>query len=548
MILTLQRYVTRELLKTFALTAIGLTLVFSLCGLFMNMLHADILKAIQIAKILFLVLPVATTLTLPVSALFACAIVYGRLAADREFDACKASGINILRLLVPAVGLSVFTAGFTFASLNFLIPKITEQLNSIVKGDLQKVVYQALKTKGYGEFGGYYLRAGKTHLFDDNPDLKTILIEQAVFIQYEHDELTRCGTAESAQFDFSTDPSREMVTLGATLKKVRLLDIDREQLLEDEERPFAPVGLPSETKLNPKWLNLPQLLHYRDHPTELPMGRSRMLKLQALVREAQFYRYVREQLEGPKKMLELKDDRVRYEIRANAVRLDSESLRPELSKVHVAEFYRTGKRTYEADNCRIEVSRGGGGGTSPHASVTLGGKVVMADSSDPKHTIERRKWDLDKVGLSGLISVLPPLPDDRTLLGDYSSPQSVRADLPSLGLGTRVDDAREADRESVFSIRQRLTGLVHSQLAFSASSLVILVLAAALGIICRGGQVLTAFVISFIPGLLVVVMNIMGRQLSKNPDMFLPGLCVIWAGIAIVVLADVIVLAKYLKR
>jgi lipopolysaccharide export LptBFGC system permease protein LptF len=548
MILTLQRYVTRELLKTFALTAVGLTLVFALCGLFMNMLHADVLKAVQVAKILVLVLPIATTLTLPVSALFACAMVYGRLAADREFDACKASGINILRLLMPAVGLSICTASFTFASLNFLIPRISEQLNSIVKGDLQKVVYQTLKTKGYGEFGGYFLHADQTHLFDDRPELKTILIDRAVFIQYEHDELARCGTAESAQFDFSTDAARETVTLGATLKNVRLLDINREQLVEDEERPFAPVGLPTETKLNPKWLNLLQLLYYREHPTELPAGRTRLLKLQGLVREAQFYRYIREQLEGPKKMLELRDDRVRYEIRAGAVRLDSESLHPDLSRVHVVEFYRNGKRTYDADSCRIEVARGGGSGTTPYASLTLGGKVELVDSSDPKHKIERRKWDLDKVGLAGLFPVLPSLPDEKVLLGDYSSPESLRADLPSLGLGSRVDDAREADRGNVFSVRLRLTSLMHSQLAFSASSLVILILASALGIIFRGGQMLSAFVISFIPGLLVVVLNIMGRQLSKNPEMFLAGLGVIWAGIAIVAIADIIVLAKYLKR
>lgn len=548
MILTLQRYVGRELLKTFALTTAGLTLTFSLCGGVMNMIQADVLKAIQVAKILALVLPVAATLTLPVSALFACAMVYGRLAADREFDACKASGINIFRLLLPALGLSVFTAAFTFVFANYMIPRFIEQLDAIVKGDIQRVVYQALKTRGYGKFEGYYLHADQTHLFDDGPELKTILIKNAAFIQFERDELTRCGTAEAAQFDFSTDPASRTATLGATLKKVRLLDLNREQLFEDEERPFTPVGLRTEMKLNPKWLNLSQLWYYRAHPTELPTGRNRMLKLQGLVREAQFYRYIREQIEGPSKKVELSDDRIRYQIRAGAVRLDSESYRPELSRVHVVEFHKNGKRTYDADSCRIEVVRGGSGGTAPYASLTLGGQVVMVDSSDPKHKIERRKWDLDKVGLNNLLSALPALPDDRVLLGDYGTPASMKTDLPSLGLGSRVDDAREADRRSVFSVRQNLTGLVHSRLAFSASTLVILVLAAALGIIFRGGQMLTAFVISFIPGLLVVVMNIMGRQLSGNPDTFLTGLGVIWAGIAIVALADVVVLGKYLKR
>ena len=548
MILTLQKYVARELLKTFALTAIGLTLVFTFCGMVMNMLNADVLKAIQVVKILVLVVPLATTLTLPVSALFACAMVYGRLASDREFDACKASGINILRLLLPAIGLSVFTAGFTFEFLNYVIPGMTQQLDSIVKGDLQKVVYQTLKTKGYGKFTGNYVHADQVHLFDDKTEPKTILLEGAVFIQLERDQLARCGTAESAQFDFSTDPETEVVALGGTLKNVRLLDIGREQLLEDEERPFAPIGLPTETKLNPKWLNLRQLLYYRDHPAELPAGRNRMNLLHGLVREAQFYQYVRGQLDQPGKVLELNDGRVRYEIQAGTVRQDSETRHPELTRAHIVEYYRGGKRTYDADACRIEIVRGGSTATSPFASMTLTGKVVMVDSSDPTHRLERRKWDLDKVGVSNVLPSLPPLPSDEELLGDYSSPASMKTELTTVGLGTRVDDAREADRRNAFALRQKLTGLMHSQLAFSASSLVILVLAAALGIILRGGQMLTAFVISFIPGLLVVLMNIMGRQLSKNPEMFWAGLGAIWAGIAIVIIADFIVLGKYLKR
>ena len=102
----LQRYIARELLKTFGLATIALTLTFSLCGGVMNMIQAELLTAVQIARMMAFVLPIATTLTLPVAALYACANVYGRLVADNEFDACKASGINIHRLLAPAMALS----------------------------------------------------------------------------------------------------------------------------------------------------------------------------------------------------------------------------------------------------------------------------------------------------------------------------------------------------------------------------------------------------------------------------------------------------------
>ena len=73
MLKTLQWYIARELFKTFALTAFGLTLVFSLCGGVLNMIQAEVLTAVQVMRILTFVLPVATTLTLPVAALYASA-------------------------------------------------------------------------------------------------------------------------------------------------------------------------------------------------------------------------------------------------------------------------------------------------------------------------------------------------------------------------------------------------------------------------------------------------------------------------------------------
>ena len=152
MIGTLQRYVTRELLKTFVLTAVGLTLTFSLSGGVLNMVQTEVLTTVQMVRMLGFILPVATTLTLPISALFACAIVYGRLAADNEFDACKSSGINIHRLLVPAMGLSLVVAAFTFTFTNYFIPKFIEQLEVLVRQDMQRILIQALGTQGYVKY------------------------------------------------------------------------------------------------------------------------------------------------------------------------------------------------------------------------------------------------------------------------------------------------------------------------------------------------------------------------------------------------------------
>ena len=47
------------------------------------------------------------SLTLPIAALFAATIIYGRFSQDNELMACRASGICTLSLLRPAVWLGV---------------------------------------------------------------------------------------------------------------------------------------------------------------------------------------------------------------------------------------------------------------------------------------------------------------------------------------------------------------------------------------------------------------------------------------------------------
>jgi len=554
MVITLQRYVARELVKTFALTAIGLTLTFSLCGGVLNMIQAEVLTAVQLARMLGFVLPIALTLTLPISALFACAIVYGRLAADNEFDACRASGINIHHLLAPAFGLSIATAAFTYTFTNHLIPRFIEQLDKMVRSDIQKVVYQALSTRGHLRYRlksqVYVLYADQTYLYDENADVKTIQIERAAFLEMEEGRLARCGTADQARVDFIPTTAGGAPIVQASLSNIRSFDVRRNQFFDFASQPFDPMQIPQDIELEPKWLTLPQLLYYREHPLELHSIRDQLAKLRALVRRAQFYKYAYDQLTGPDKVLRLADEHVRYEIQAERVDRDEypDTLRPKLRKVTVKETFEGGWRKQTADTCTIDVTQSGFGAGPNIVIPSLRGNVTTTDSVDPTTPVERMKRDLEKVELPETLPGMPDVLDEKTLLGELSDPSAIEQKLPSLQLGDRVDDARESDRGDVFKLGQEIVGIIHSRLAFSASSLVILVLAAALGVIFRGGQLLTAFVIAFVPGLLVVVMNIMGRQLTENTGTHLIGIIVIWAAIAIFTAADAVVVGKYLKR
>ena len=98
---TLHGYILRELLKTLGLTLAALTVLFTMGGGLYNVIRYEGVSAADVLSFIPLLLPIVLTLTLPIAALFAATMVYGRLAADNELVACRAA---VYGALVPASG------------------------------------------------------------------------------------------------------------------------------------------------------------------------------------------------------------------------------------------------------------------------------------------------------------------------------------------------------------------------------------------------------------------------------------------------------------
>jgi lipopolysaccharide export LptBFGC system permease protein LptF len=93
-----------------------------------------------------------------------------------------------------------------------------------------------------------------------------------------------------------------------------------------------------------------------------------------------------------------------------------------------------------------------------------------------------------------------------------------------------------------------VVGTINERLAFSVSVFVLVILAAALGIIFRGSHMMVAFGISFVPMLFVIVMIVTGKQMSHNAATHGLGLAVMWSGIVAVAGLDVWTLTHVLRR
>src|SRR3982751_6323595 len=98
---TLFFYIFKDLFRIFMMTSGALAGIMSFGGL-LRPLTEHGLDASQVGKMLTYLTPAMTAYSFPVAALFAATMVYGRLSADNELTACRAGGISLLSVAVPA--------------------------------------------------------------------------------------------------------------------------------------------------------------------------------------------------------------------------------------------------------------------------------------------------------------------------------------------------------------------------------------------------------------------------------------------------------------
>src|SRR5436309_15529720 len=119
---TLFKYIFKDLVRIFLMTSGALAGIMSFGGL-LRPLTEHGLDAAQAAKMLSYFMPAMTTYSLPIAALFATTVVYGRLAADNELVACRAAGLAYHPfggIGTPALVLGLFVAIVSLLCLCFI--------------------------------------------------------------------------------------------------------------------------------------------------------------------------------------------------------------------------------------------------------------------------------------------------------------------------------------------------------------------------------------------------------------------------------------------
>jgi|OM-RGC.v1.003500267 lipopolysaccharide export system permease protein len=142
----LQRYILVDLLKVFAVSAAGFTLLLVFAGVYVEAKEHG-LGPMQILQILPFIIPTLLPFTIPTALLLTVCVVYGRLSGDQEIIAAKAAGIHIISVLWPAFLLGVVLSIFTLVITDQMIPWSMKRIQRTIAMAVEDIFFDVLKAQ-----------------------------------------------------------------------------------------------------------------------------------------------------------------------------------------------------------------------------------------------------------------------------------------------------------------------------------------------------------------------------------------------------------------
>lgn len=554
---TLQRYILGELLWSFTLTLLALTCLFTLAGGLVSVLRVEGVSARNLNVILPLLLPIILTVTMPVAAIFAATMVYGRLSADNELTACRAAGVNIHRLFRPALLLALFVALFSLLCINFVIPYYLKRLDAFARANLPDIVFEQLRSNGHVRIRDEYFLAAESvsraapealaaKNFPIGEGLGYLWISNPTFLQVGNDGQPRTFiAAEGGLAQFDTRSSDVLATIYVT--KARMHQVGRSAAYFEEQK-IGPAVVPRGKPPKPSLVDLATLLRLRERPWESERLTPNIREFLIALRHQRFAVELTRRLNARESVELVNESGYRHELSASSARASEGGARLVDAQVVVHDL-RFGRPTiYRAAETRLEARAGVDGVSLIELSLLeTDGRPVLTQRPQAANYNKPEESSAERI--DGL-----RIPE--TILAELQeiTPQRVAdrsTTLPideSLDWGKALAAQRRELADKVAAERRKVISVLHFRMSFAGSALVTVLMGAALGVLFRGGQALAAFGIACIPLGAVTILIMMGRQLAENAGGETVGALVIWGGLALVALADGLILLIGVKR
>ncbi len=553
--ITLHSYILRELLKTFGLTLVALTVLFTMGGGLYNVVRYEGVSAGDVFGFIPLLIPIVVTLTMPMAALFAATTVYGRLAADNELLACRAAGVNVHRTFLSTILLSVFVVAFTLLFGNFIIPSFMQRIENFARSNVRDLVAQKLQHEGFIDRGKqgqdrFTVTAERVQPvhedallekgFEVADGLHYLLITNATFLQTDpHGDLLRFVVARYVLCVFDTRPEQIEVTFH--VKDGQNLEVGKRAVSISQQQigPFTP---PMKSPERLSMSDLRKLLHWRRAPWDGPRLRDDVRAFLDDFSRFRFFVHCRDRLADGQAVRLIDTDGKEYRLTCDVADLTHRGLALGAARVEIRAADQTLRTAYEAARVDLNAT------VLPSRHAQLEIRLVQTDQQD---VLEYRPG----APHDGEPRHQPTLSLDLTLAPEVAwadveefTPAVVVNPAVPLPTNAHFDERRLGLQKAARRMERRVAATINFRLGYTASVLVTLLMGAALGVIFRGARVLAAFALAMIPFFSVTILMVLGRQLTEDEQTTAVGPLVTWGGLVLVLVADGLILRLGVRR
>ncbi|MBN1796250.1 MAG: LptF/LptG family permease [Sedimentisphaerales bacterium] len=540
MVFILQRYIFRELFKVLILATIALTLIMSL-GIILRPIQEYGVGPRQVFHLLGYFIPITLTFVLPLSGLFAAALVYGRFANDNELDACRASGVSLLTLIYPGLALAIVIAIANLVLSFHVVPIFFHRAERELKADAKQILFRNIQRRG---FYSLPFRGKDRRIYADKADSTNDILEGVIVTEIQGGRIQKIITAQSASVRFH---------LQERINEVQIVANHIYRIGDEEEGWFYSERFPIRAEFTSmladdiKFKKIEELKRIYNNPLLF-------YPVEEKARES-FAQYTSELLcEDIKSGIAEVNDF--YELRGepNSVRFTASDLGVNTKrKTDDAQVKLSGNVLVQ----QFDMDTGNVNKTWSCSEALL---KIEGDEFHPTLTMElfNPHW-AEPGGSEGIAAgrqyirglLLPKQVSDKLdteNVLDTINPQAVSSSLAA-GPSEKLVGLLNSLKITISKVFVKITAELHTRLVFGVGCVPLIMIGIGLGIILRGGHLLSAFGASAIPAGLLVVCIMMGKNFAKNPGGGLTaGVLMMWGGFAVLVCLAAGLLYKLLKN
>ena len=534
LVLTLHRYLAKDLIRIALLAATALTLVMTTFAI-IEPLRQQGLSPGQALQLFWYTMPAMLSLTLPIAALFAATIVYGRFATDNELTACRASGVSTFSLMKPGLIMGLVVTILSLLLSNWVAPTLLQRGKQVVEANLKGVVYQRLRTNSH-------LKWETKIIYADEVDAQADTLRGVVFVSLDSKTPrdARYVVARQAYVDFYEEAgSPSVVTF--TLDHPFVGRQGNFSMAEQGQQTYEYVLDFGALKENTGFYDWKMLCEVWMDPQKSTVVKRQLTKIKRDLYGNNLYDEMAEAFKAGQSCQLTANHEDRYVFRAPTASVDNGKhlvmrAAPAGGPV-VIEVYNKANTLTRTMKCQRAELRAEYVMALKDHQVTLDlfdvEVITPGDSAPPIH-----REDYTGIGPLDMPSNLRgAMPND--ILALYQNPQlypSVKGSIAQMNLTIR-------------DLKRKILAEMHGRVAYGIGCFLLVAIGGALGLLFRGGQILSAFGLSCIPAMVLIILTIMGKQLIGNPGVNpIYGLLSIWSGVAILLLVSIYVYAFPLRR